>query len=172
MESRKSASSSDQDTLRSKLDSLSSIGVFSNYYTQILQRIFGDHAQGKIQVDGNGLQPRPDRKLAPRGRAMSAMATVVAFDLAAIMLSLSGRGNHPRFLLHDSPREGEMEMPLFSKVFEVACHVESYFNGSPGFQYIIATANAPSDYSVQSAKHECLVLNGRTDDGRLFKLKF
>lgn len=162
-----------QEAARSAMDHKQRVSDASAAYTQILQRVFNEDATGTIQVDGNGLQPKPAKTLTPGGRALSAMATVVSFDLACVMASIAGVGNHPRFLIHDSPREGEMEMPLFKRIFDVACYLEGVFNNQPpSFQYIVTTTKAPPSYCPKNEPHTRLILHGREDDGRLLKLKF
>jgi hypothetical protein len=166
-------SSGKQEAVRKTLEHTKRVANASAAYTQVLQRVFNETATGTIQVDGFGLQPKPAKQLTPGGRALSAMANVVSFDLACVMLSIAGVGNHPRFLIHDSPREGEMEMPLFKRIFDVACYLESCFGISlPSFQYIITTTNVPPTYCLESESHTRLVLHGRDDDGRLLKVPY
>ncbi|QDS93877.1 hypothetical protein FF011L_26530 [Roseimaritima multifibrata] len=162
-----------QETAREAMDHLQCVSQASVAYTQVLQRVFKESATGTIQVDGKGLQPKPAKELTPGGRALSAMATVVSFDLACVMASIAGIGNHPRFLIHDSPREGEMEMPLFKRIFDVACYLESCFGESPpSFQHIVTTTKAPPSYCTQDEPHTRLILHGREPEGRLLKLTF
>ncbi|MBL8872772.1 MAG: hypothetical protein JNK90_23535 [Planctomycetaceae bacterium] len=166
-------SSARQETARKTLEHTKRVANASAAYTQVLQRVFNEAATGSIQVDGFGLQPKPAKQLTPGGRALSAMATVVSFDLACVMLSIAGVGNHPRFLIHDSPREGEMEMPLFKRIFDVACYLESCFGNSlPSFQYIVTTTKAPPSYCNENEPHTCVVLHARDEEGRLLKMRF
>jgi hypothetical protein len=166
-------SSAKQETARKTLEHTKRVANASAAYTQVLQRVFNETATGSIQVDGFGLQPKPAKQLTPGGRALSAMATVVSFDLACVMLSIAGVGNHPRFLIHDSPREGEMEMPLFKRIFDVACYLENCFGDAPpSFQYIVTTTKAPPSYCIDGERHTRLTLHGRDDEGRLLKRTF
>ena len=166
-------SSARQETTRKTLEHTKRVAKASAAYTQVLQRLFNEAATGSIQVDGFGLQSKPAKQLTPGGRALSAIATVVFFDLACVMLSIAGVGNHLRFLIHDSPREGEMEMPLFKRIFDVACYLESCFgNSPPSSQYIVTTTKAPLSYCTENEPHTLLVLHGREDDGRLLRLTF
>jgi hypothetical protein len=166
-------SSARQETARKTLEQTKRVANASAAHTQVLRRVFNEAATGTIQVDGFGLQSKPAKQLTPGGRALSAMATVVSFDLACVMLSIAGVGNHLRFLIHDSPREGEMEMPLFKRIFDVACYLESCFgNSPPSFQYIVTTTKAPPSYCTENEPHTRLVLHGREDDGRLLRLTF
>ena len=77
---------------------------------------------------------------------MSAMARVFAFELSCILASMCGLGAHPRLLMHDGPREGEMEAELFRILFRTVSWLESVSPESKAaFQYIMTTADAPED---------------------------
>ena len=145
---------------------------FSNFYSQLLREIFEQDSKSVIGVDGNGIKVEPDKKLTPGGRALSAMAKVVTFDLACVAASMMGLGNHPRFLMHDSPREGEMETELFVKLFDLSCFLETVSDdGEPSFQYIVTTTTPPEKYE-QDEEHVCISLHGRNEPGRLLKCTF
>jgi len=166
-------SSARQETARKTLEQAKRVANASAAYTQVLQRVFNDAATGAIHVDRFGLQPKPAKHFTPGGRALTAMAMVVSFDLACVMISIAGVGNHPRFLIHDSPRAGEMEMPLFKRIFDVACYLESCFSDAlPSFQYIVTTTKAPPSYCTKNEPHTRLILHGRDNDGRLLRLTF
>jgi len=147
----------------------------SEVYEQILQEIFGPESTGKIQVDGNGLQPVPDKKLAPAGAALSVMTTVLAFDVSCLAASVYGLGHHPRFLMHDSPREGDMEGPLFRRLFEIVHELESQFVSPDqmSFQYIVTTTTAPpTDLADENGPYVRETLDAQSDDGRLLRRRF
>lgn len=146
---------------------------FSDVYEHILKEIFGPEASGKINVDGHGLQPVPHPRLAPTGAALSVMTTVLAFDVCALAASIAGIGHHPRFLLHDSPREGDMEGPLFRRLFEIVFELESMFDDPEdiSFQYIVTTtSNPPKNLSKRPYVVE--ILDATTDDDRLMRKRF
>lgn len=167
------ASLKTQETVRRKhRDDVESL---TDIYQQTLQRIFGGEAIGQIQVDANGLQPIPDQKLAPAGAAMSAMTTVLAFDIASVAASIAGVGQHPRFLMHDSPREGEMQPPLFHRLFEIVIDLEQQFERpeEASFQYIITTASElPSEIGGKESPYVSETLDALSVDGLLLKKKF
>jgi hypothetical protein len=82
------------------------LNLLSEVYEQILQEIFGPTATGRIQVDGNGLQPVPDKKLAPAGAALSVMTSVLAFDVTCLAASVYGHAHHWRLdFVHDEFHE-------------------------------------------------------------------
>jgi len=95
---------------------------------------------------------------------------ILIFDLAALICSVEGRGFHPRFLIHDGPREADMAADLYQKIFLLAHELELAFgNGAPGFQYIVTTTEPPP-VDLQDSKSQLVpVLDASTKTGRLFK---
>lgn len=167
------ASLQTQDDIRKK--DRRKLNRLSEVYEQILQEIFGSDAAGKIQVDGNGLQPVPDKKLAPAGAALSVMTTVLAFDVTSLAASVYGLGQHPRFLMHDSPREGDMEGPLFRRLFEIVHELEAQFTdpNDISFQYIVTTTSEPPAHLANpKGPYVVETLDATSDDGRLMRRRF
>lgn len=146
----------------------------SDSYVHILKQVFGDVAAGKITVDGNGLHPIPDSRLAPNGAALSIMTTVLAFDVASMAASVAGNGYHPRLLIHDSPREGDMEEQLFHKLFQVVRDLETVFGDKePSFQYIVTTTTPPpAELAEEAGPFVRLTLDARNDHDRLLRAAF
>ena len=69
---------------------------------------------------------------------------ILAFDLACVAFSSQGEGHHPRWLLHDSPREADLASHLYRRLFQYAIDLEAERPGEePNFQYIITTTEAP-----------------------------
>lgn len=143
-------------------------------YDQRLKNVFGEQAGGRITVDGKGLHPIPDNRLAPNGAALSIMTTVLAFDISSVAASLAGIGHHPRFLLHDSPREGDMEEPLFHSLFHEVRSLESLFvEHEPSFQYIITTTTSPPpELADEAGPFVRLTLDARSEAGHLLGATF
>ncbi len=67
---------------------------------------------------------------------------VVAFDLAALMLTMEGKTELPGLWLHDSPREADLGLAIYHRLFEFALWLERR-NETPQFQYIVTTTTAP-----------------------------
>ena len=160
-----------QESLRGK--KRAEIGLFSEVYQQLLQKIFGEEARGSIKVDGHGLHPAPDEQLTPAGAALSVMTTVVAFDIASLSTSVRGIGQHPRFLMHDSPRDGDVEASLFAKLFEIVRELEQEFEDPDtiSFQYIVTTTTSPPD-SAGIKPFVVETLDARKEKGLLLKQRF
>lgn len=157
-----------RQNLRDRLNRL------SECYEGILKQVFGKEANGRISVDGNGLHPAPDNRLAPNGAALSIMTTVLAFDISIIAASIAGIGHHPRLLIHDSPCEGDMEKPLFHQLFHVARNLELLFGDKePSFQYIITTTTPPpAELADEAGPFVCLTLDARIDVDHLLGASF
>lgn len=83
-------------------------------------------------------------------RESAAIATVklLAFDLAAVMASIEGDGSFPRFLIHDGPREADMALDVYERLFLFSHELEKCFKGESSFQYILTTTTQPPDKFV------------------------
>ena len=146
----------------------------SQRFSTVLNDVFGVKGGGKFRLNGFGLEPEVDPKLAPGGAALSAMAEVLAFDLTCMAASIEGLGSHPRFLIHDSPRSSDIEEPLFHKLFRVVSGWESFFpKDCASFQYIITTTTPPPADLVNAENTPVrLTLSARRDDERLLKFRY
>jgi len=79
-----------------------------------------------------------------RGSAMTLVRSI-AFDIASILASIDGTARHPRFLVHDGPRDSDLTAQLYQRIFMLARAMEGERgNGhEPPFQYIITTTEPP-----------------------------
>ena len=117
---------------------------FGDLYNAIVQAMLGREVTGRIELAGDKtLQP----KLEFHGSFDSAalgLTKLLAFDLAALALSqFNGTGHHPRFLLHDSPRESDLAAPIYRSLFLAAQAMEEACGENIGFQYIVTTTEPP-----------------------------
>lgn len=101
------------------------------------------------------------------GGAYNALSALV-FDYTALLAKLHNIGNHPGFLLHDSPRESDMEPSLYRPLFHLLKRLAETAPAS--FQYIITTTEAPPEKLV--ADHVVLPLDASTKEGYLFRTSF
>jgi hypothetical protein len=78
------------------------------------------------------------------GEAVETLALVLA-DVAAMMCSCQGIGHHPRFLLHDSPREADLERHIYSRYLRFMWNLTNHFGcqDKAPFQYIVTTTSKP-----------------------------
>lgn len=90
---------------------------------------------------------------------------VVAFDIAAMLMSIEGRAGIPAFLIHDSPREADLGESIYHRFFALADRLERMAL-EPSFQYIIATTSNPPD-DVQRSDRVILRVSGSGVNERL-----
>lgn len=115
----------------------------SRWFLALVHRVLGKRAGGSIRLDGNGLHADIDQ----RSVALNSLK-VVLFDLAAILCAAEGRAHIPAFLLHDSPREGDLDPSTYRRIFR-AIHSMAPDSESAPFQYIITTTSAPPKSMIE-----------------------
>ncbi len=140
---------------------------FGDFFESVLRFLMGEEAHGHVQFDTKGMFDLTAKTRSPLSSAAIDALTVIAFDLAAMFWSASGRGHHPRLVIHDSPRVADMSLVPYEAIFEVAQKAETLGEGPPNFQYIITTTQSPPD-GLKDA-HVILELDASTPVGRLFK---
>jgi predicted nucleic acid-binding Zn-ribbon protein len=113
----------------------------SQKFDPIIRRLVGQDATGTVTLTGNGLNLTVQMG---GNRSTSAIDSlkVIAFDLAALCLSIEGATRVPAFLVHDSPREADLGLPLYDQVFHLAHWLEGV-GGRPLFQYVVTTTTRP-----------------------------
>ena len=125
------------------------LGKVSDRFAYVVRALLGDVMGGRLEDDGRHLALRVDE----HGDRESAAVTTIkllAFDLAALTASIEGHGAFPRFLIHDGPREADMDQTIYERLFLYAKSLEERFQGEPGFQYILTTT-APPPAALQRA---------------------
>ena len=134
-------SQSKQASLRVRKES--AVRQLSHLYDQVVRGVLGNSVSGSIELGGRYLSARIERNGDVSSGAIDTIK-ILAFDLASMAASVAGQGHHPRFLLHDSPREADMAALTYQRFFLWVRQLESLFGQQPcNFQYIITTTEAP-----------------------------
>lgn len=147
------------------------IGDLETIFQQLVASLMPQGCSGQIRLDGDGLHTDI---LLDRGVGLSTAAVesfkIVVFDLAAMLLSVNGKANMPSFLIHDSPREADLDADIYSNLFDFVLSLEEKASPPP-FQYFVTTTTAPSD---QAHAHEAmrLELSSTPPKKRLFTIDF
>jgi hypothetical protein len=115
---------------------------FALLFDALAKELLGDQVKGEIHL-GKGIEP----DLTYHGRRKSAalnLSKLLAFDLACLALGMtSEHAHHPRFLIHDSPRESDLAIGIYHALFRTVQMLERECDGEPAFQYIVTTTEAP-----------------------------
>lgn len=119
------------------------ISTFTQIFHHVVQNAMGTNLTGTVEFSGKGIEPRI-RDHARRDSPAIKVAKFLAFDIAAMVLTMTtGEGHHPGFLLHDSPRESDLDAAIYRSLFAVIRELEMG-DDSP-FQYIVTTTESPPD---------------------------
>ncbi|OYR22617.1 chromosome segregation protein SMC [Brucella pseudogrignonensis] len=160
-----------QKTALERERAAAAIGDLAGLFGQLVATLMPKGCFGKMKLDGNGLHPEI---LLQRGAGLSTAAVesfkIVAFDLAAMILSVNGKADMPSFLIHDSPREADLDAGIYANLFDFALSLEK--KGSPPpFQYIVTTTTAPSQITLDHPALR-LKLSSTPPEARLFAMDF
>jgi hypothetical protein len=137
-----------QDSLKELEIERSCVGkdlqLLNEAYDRVLKTIISPKAGGEIELEADSIRPRPYKNVGSKGEAMGTFASVLGFDVACLYAAVCGLGSHPLVLIHDSPREADMEEYLYHKLFRLFVEFEAQFDGQePSFQYILTTTTRP-----------------------------
>jgi hypothetical protein len=143
------------------------LGRFSATYDYVVRALLGDEVEGRVDASGRSLVLTVEHH-GERDSAALATVKLLAFDLAAMTESVEGRGDFPRFLIHDGPREADMAPDIYERLFLYARQLEECFSGDAGFQYIITTTAPPPEALREEPWLLQPTLDASRAEGRLF----
>lgn len=137
----------------------------STFFDAVIRAVVGPSASGRISLDGNGL------KLAvqwggERSTAAIESLKVIAFDLAVLCMSMEGATRLPAFLVHDSPREADLGLSVYHRLFDLVSGLEGA--STSAFQYIVTTTTQPPP-KFQKQPWLRLELRGAPPEERLLR---
>ena len=138
------------------------VGRLRELFTYVCRAILGSDSVSKLELAGQTL--RADVQVG--GMAMESMKAIV-FDIATLLMGIEGKGALPTFLVHDSPREADLGLSLYHKLFRFVAQLESLGN-TPPFQYIITTTTEPP-VELRAPPFLVATLSGDDDSNRLFR---
>ena len=145
--------------------------VLNSHFNRVLKTLMASEMQGRIEINMRGLHLELYGRESTPGEAL-ATETALGLDLACLSASICGLGSLPRFIIHDSPREADLESHIYARLFEFIVELEQSFGDQqPSFQYIITTTTPPPTELSQSP-FLLLTLDARTEDGLLLRRRF
>lgn len=140
--------------------------TIGSVYDSLIKSALSDTYSGALQMPKGELQFQIEEATGLSGEAVETLALVLA-DVAAMMCSCRGIGHHPRFLLHDSPREADLDRHIYNRYLQAMMTLSTDYAGaeSAPFQYIITTTSRPPDNLRQAI---CLQLEAHPQTNMLF----
>jgi hypothetical protein len=123
---------------------------FSDLYRFVVKELLGDEVDAGVDWSGKSIAPFVNY----HGKLDSAALETVrllAFDVASLADAyIREAAWHPRFLLHDSPREADLSVDIYHSLFWLVARLEEEAGKTPPFQYIITTTEPPPENIRQS----------------------
>jgi len=146
------------------------ISDFSETYNRVVKAVLGSEVNATVRFYGRQIDPKVNHRGDLTSAAIETLK-ILAFDFAALISGVEGRGFHPRLLIHDGPREADMASDLYQKLFLLVREVELAFgNGrTPSFQYIITTTEPPPAELQNAPWRIEPILDASTKEGRLLR---
>lgn len=140
--------------------------AIGNIYDGLIKSALSDTYSGTLRMSKSELQFQIEEATGLTGEAVETLALVLA-DVAAMMCSCQGIGHHPRFLLHDSPREADLDRHIYNRYLQAMMTLSTEHGGAEAapFQYIITTTSRPPDNLRQAI---CLQLEAHPQTNMLF----
>lgn len=146
------------------LDSYSTAKL-TTWFDFLVRRIVASEAKGEITLDGNGLHATIQWRGRRRSVALNSLRLVL-FDIAAMLCAVEGAASAPAFLIHDSPREGDLDPWTYARLFETVYDLGRDEESAP-FQYIVTTTTEPPD--GETRKRVRAELSAESEVTRFFK---
>jgi hypothetical protein len=115
-------------------------------YDEIIKSALSKAYSGAIRMSKGELQFHIEEATGLSGEAVETLALVLA-DVMAMICSCQGIGHHPRFLLHDSPREADLDRHIYSRYLQSMWKLTNKCGGRDRapFQYIVTTTTKPPE---------------------------
>lgn len=143
-----------------------STSEITKWFDALVKQIVAAEAKGDVTLDGNGLHATIQWRGRRRSVALNSLRLVL-FDLAALLCAVEGTSSAPAFLLHDSPREGDLDPWTYARLFETALALGPE-EETAAFQYIVTTTTEPPEGAVRERIR--VELSARSDETRFFKV--
>jgi hypothetical protein len=144
----------------------------NEHFNRALRSLVASDVTGAVRLDMRGLHLSFGDHESTLGEALATSETVLSLDIACLSAAISGLGFLPRFAIHDSPREADLEPHIYARLFIHLKLLEDAFGDRlPSFQYIVTTTTPPPP-EMETEPYLRLVLDARQKDGLLLKKRF
>lgn len=143
-----------------------STSELTKWFDTLVKQIVAREAKGEVTLDGKGLRASIQWRGRRRSVALNSLRLVL-FDLAAMLCAVEGSSSAPAFLLHDSPREGDLDPWTYARLFETVLELGPD-EETAQFQYIVTTTTEPPEGDAR--KRIRAEFSARSDKARFFRV--
>lgn len=112
----------------------------SMQFNAVIRALVAPEANGRVVLGADRLKLNVELG-GSRSTAAIESLKLIAFDLAALCMSVEGKTHVPAFCAHDSPREADLGLSVYQRLFEVVAEMEE--TQPVLFQYIVTTTTSP-----------------------------
>ena len=132
-------------------------------FDRVVQGVLNQHFTGVIEVKHGHLRFGLETGRGQRGEAVETL-TVLLADLCTLVLGIEETVTVPGLLIHDSPREADIQPNVYNKIFEYAEQLSNAVGReSAPFQYLITTTTPPPE-NLAGTDRVVLELSAASDD--------
>lgn len=113
-------------------------------FNDLVNEVVGKTYRGNLRISEEALAFEITEDEGLHSEAVDTLANLLS-DTTAMLASIQGIGEHPRFLLHDSPREGDLDRMLYEGFLATLHDIHAALGGQDEapFQYIVTTTTTP-----------------------------
>ncbi|CAB3974157.1 hypothetical protein BLA3211_07879 [Burkholderia aenigmatica] len=115
----------------------------SALFDAVIRALIAPESNGRVLLGADRLKLNVELGGARSTAAIESLK-VIAFDLAALCMSIEGKTYVPAFFVHDSPREADLGLSVYRRLFELIAELEQI--GPTLFQYIVTTTTSPPQH--------------------------
>lgn len=128
------------------------IKSFGERFDGVVKRTLTKDFKGIVEIDEEGIELRIKRGESLSGEAYETLAVLLG-DVALLFESNATHVRHPGFLVHDSPREADLNLRIYQRLLDMSdAHMrEHQRNDETPFQYIVTTTTLPSEKLQRNA---------------------
>ncbi len=138
------------------------INRFGELFSYVCKGMLGSEIESNLNFTAQGIRA----EVQVGGAAMDSLKAI-AFDLATLLMSIEGRTGLPAFLIHDSPREADLGLSLYHRLFRFIAELEGVAT-EPPFQYILTTTTEPPE-ELRKPPYVVAQLSGAIESERLLR---
>lgn len=113
-------------------------------FDEIVRRVLKADYSGSVITSAEDFTPQIRQGSAISGAAVESLSFVL-MDIVSMLSASRGMGHHPGFLMHDSPREADLDIAPYHSLFTELAAITDETGGKDNapFQYIITTTTEP-----------------------------